>query len=87
MKNKGIKEARTKSRDADKFVVRLPDEMRGTVQDAATAGHTSMNSYIVQSIEEKLDRENRQELLINALIAQLQAAGGTVPPAAIRNGR
>lgn len=55
------------SRDADKFVVRLPDGMRACVDDAAGAMHTSMNTFVVQAIEEKLARGVRQELLLDAL--------------------
>lgn len=33
----------------------------------------SMNTFVVQACKEKLDREHRQELLLKALAAQVQA--------------
>ena len=61
------------SRTADKFVVRLPDGVRARVDAAAQLDHTSMNTFVVQAIEEKLARAKRQELLLGALE---QAANG-----------
>ena len=51
------------SRTADKFVIRLPDGVRSRVEDAAKADHTSMNTFFVQAVEEKLARPTRQALL------------------------
>ncbi|MGQ7956465.1 Arc family DNA-binding protein [Pseudomonas sp. SP16.1] len=61
------------SRTADKFVVRMPDGVRARVDAAAQLDHTSMNTFVVQAIEEKLARAKRQELLLDALE---QAASG-----------
>lgn len=55
------------SRDADKFVIRLPYGMRSEVDVAAEDQFTSMNSFILQAIAEKLDRAARQDLLLDAL--------------------
>nr|WP_221932087.1 Arc family DNA-binding protein [Pseudomonas mendocina] len=55
------------SRTADKFVVRMPDGVRSRVEAAADLDHTSMNTFAVQAIEEKLARAKRQELLLDAL--------------------
>ena len=55
------------ARTADKFVIRLPDGMRSNVDDVAGTNHISMNTLIVQAIEEKLARGARQELLLDAL--------------------
>ncbi|WJN61321.1 Arc family DNA-binding protein [Pseudomonas sp. SO81] len=55
------------SRTADKFVVRLPDGMRAMVEGKAIDLHTSMNTFVVQAISEKLARGIRQELLLDAL--------------------
>ena len=55
------------SRTADKFVVRLPDGMRDRVNQQAESAYASMNSWIIQAIEEKLERAVRQELLLGAL--------------------
>lgn len=55
------------SRTADKFVVRLPDGVRARVDAAAQLDHTSMNTFFVQAIEEKLARAKRQELPLDAL--------------------
>lgn len=55
------------SRTADKFVVRLPDDMRADVEALATFEERSMNSVIVQAIRNHLDFNRRQELLLDAL--------------------
>lgn len=60
------------SRIADKFVVRMPNGIRQQVDGHATAAHISMNSFIVQAIEEKLDVENRQQLMLDALVLATQ---------------
>jgi len=54
------------SRTADKFVIRLPDGVRSRVEDAAKADHTSMITFIVQAVEEKLARPTRQALLLES---------------------
>lgn len=59
------------SRTADKFVVRMPDGMRPEVETRAADEFISMNSFVVQAIAEKLDREKRKDLLLNALAAQV----------------
>ncbi|HGM6620255.1 hypothetical protein ACP87_09875 [Pseudomonas oleovorans] len=59
------------SRTADKFVVRLPADMRGRVDEAAGQQYTSMNTFIVQAIAEKLDRDRKQQLLLEALAAKV----------------
>lgn len=56
------------SREADKFVVRLPDGMRDQVAKAADADDRSMNSLIVKAIREYLDMQQRQQVLLGALI-------------------
>lgn len=55
------------SRVADKFVCRFPDGMRETVEGLAADQHTSMNTFIVQAVEEKIARGVRQELLLDSL--------------------
>jgi len=44
----------TKSRIADKFVVRLPDGMREQVAEVARKNHRSMNSEIIDRLEQSL---------------------------------
>lgn len=61
------------SRDADKFVVRLPDGMRDQVAAAATADDRSMNSLIVKALREYLDMQQRQQVLLGALVLANQA--------------
>lgn len=61
------------SRIADKFVVRMPSGIRQQVDEHARAVHISMNSFIVQAIKEKLDRENRQQLMLDALALAVRA--------------
>lgn len=42
-------------RDADKFVVRMPDTMRERIAEIAKKLHTSMNSAIIQGLVAWLD--------------------------------
>ncbi|CAO3311964.1 MULTISPECIES: CopG family ribbon-helix-helix protein [unclassified Pseudomonas] len=63
------------SRTADKFVVRLPDGMRDQVNAAATADDRSMNSLIVKAIREYLDLQQRQQVLLGALVLANQMQG------------
>ncbi|WP_447593610.1 Arc family DNA-binding protein [Aquipseudomonas campi] len=65
------------SRTADKFVVRMPDGVRSRVEAAAGLDHTSMNTFVVQAIEEKLARAKRQELLLDALEQAVERVRGT----------
>lgn len=62
------------SRTADKFVVRLPDDMRSDVEALALFEDRSMNSVIVQAIRNHLDCNRRQELMLDALAAGLERA-------------
>lgn len=64
------------SRIADKFVVRLPEGTRAQITNMAGQQHISMNSWIVQAVEEKLARAERQELLLDALEAAVNSGGG-----------
>lgn len=52
--------------DRDKFVVRFDDhETRTKVQIAAGSEHTSMNTFILQAIDEKLSRGARLDRLLD----------------------
>ena len=62
------------SRTADKFVVRLPDDMRSDVEALAAFEDRSMNSVIVQAIRNHLDSNRRQELMLDALADALERA-------------
>jgi len=55
------------SRTADKFVVRLPDGLRGEIEAAANAADRSMNSVFVQAVRQYMDGQNRQKILLDAL--------------------
>lgn len=44
------------SRNAEKFVVRLPDGVRDRIQDLAKEEHRSMNAWVVKSILEALKK-------------------------------
>ena len=55
------------SRTADKFVVRLPDGLRGEIEVAANADDRSMNSVFIQAVRQYLDGQNRQQILLDAL--------------------
>ncbi|MCE0881091.1 MULTISPECIES: YlcI/YnfO family protein [Pseudomonas] len=63
------------SRDADKFVVRLPDGMRDQVAAAANADDRSMNSLIVAAIRNELDGRTRANALLDALAKAADAKG------------
>ncbi|WP_237860656.1 Arc family DNA-binding protein [Pseudomonas sp. PGPR81] len=49
----------TNSRTADKFVVRLPDGMRERVAQVARDNHRSMNSEIIERLEQSLLNDQR----------------------------
>lgn len=55
------------SRDADKFVVRLPDDLRPRVKAAAEESHRSMNTIVIEALRQYLDGQRKQELLLDAL--------------------
>lgn len=65
------------SRTADKFVVRLPDGLRADIEAAATASDRSMNSVFIQAVRQYLDKQNRQDLLLDSLV---RAAGSEEVP-------
>jgi hypothetical protein len=67
----------TDSRTADKFVIRLPEGMRAKMDLAAWNLYMSMNSFVITAIAEKLDRDQRQELLLDALVAAAKKAAPT----------
>jgi len=64
------------SREADKFVVRLPDGLRDQVAHAADADDCSMNSLIVKAIREYLDRTARANVLLNVLTQAAEIRDG-----------
>lgn len=64
------------SREADKFVVRLPDGLRDQVAHAADTDDRSMNSLIVKAIREYLDRTARANVLLNVLTQAAEIRGG-----------
>lgn len=55
------------SRTADKFVLRFEEGQRSQVEGLANQQRRSMNSWIIEAIAEKLERAQRQELLLDAL--------------------
>lgn len=77
------------SQQADKFVVRLPNGMRNRLTDAALAQHASMNTIFIQALEQFLDSQYRQQLLLDALAAQVNRLEQASAPAgsaqALRN--
>ncbi|GFM86128.1 hypothetical protein PSCICO_15270 [Pseudomonas cichorii] len=62
------------SREADKFVIRYPDGMREEVHNASVDQYISMNTFVIQAIAEKLDRQKRQDLLLDALAQAVASA-------------
>lgn len=65
------------SRDADKFVVRLPDGMRDQVAIAAEADDRSMNSLMITALREYLDGRARKNALLDALTLAAESKGVT----------
>jgi hypothetical protein len=55
------------SRDADKFVVRMPDAMRERVAAIAKSLHTSMNSAIVLGLNAWLDGLDDLNILLESI--------------------
>jgi predicted DNA-binding protein len=55
------------SRTADKFVLRLEDGQKPQIEALAKQQRRAMNSWIIEAIAEKLERAQRQELLLDAL--------------------
>jgi plasmid stability protein len=53
-----LKQAVYTSRNADKFVVRLPDGMRERIAEVARSHHRSMNSEIIARLEESMVSES-----------------------------
>lgn len=65
----------TSSRDADKFVVRLPDGFREQIADLAKASERSMNSEIIVRLKQSITQEQQvqaQEKLINLLLEKIE---------------
>lgn len=62
------KKEKAPSRLADKFVVRMPDGLREQVEEQAKASFTSMNTFCLQAIAEKLDRDCKMQLLLSLLV-------------------
>lgn len=56
---------RGESRNADKFVVRLPDGMRERIAEIARVQHRSMNSEIVRRLEESMVGDDPQSAAID----------------------
>lgn len=61
------------SRTAEKFVVRMPDGVRDQVEEKSASAHISMNSFVVQAIEEKLARDAGEPDLLGSINARLAA--------------
>jgi len=61
------------SREAHKFIVRIPDEaMVEQIKQAAARDSTSMNAFVVQAIGEKLGRGARLDKLLDAVESSLE---------------
>ncbi len=55
------------SRDADKFVIRMPDSMRDRIHAIAKGMQSSMNTVIVQGLSSWLDGHEDMRLLLDGL--------------------
>lgn len=76
--------ARKSSRDADKFVVRLPDGMRSQITDVSQADERSMNSFFITAVRNELAGRQEQALLLESLAllkAQLEQELATIQAA------
>lgn len=65
----------TDSRTADKFVIRLPDGLRGDISTWATSNERSMNSEIVHRLKRSIIQDQLQEeqaQMIRLLLSQVQ---------------
>jgi hypothetical protein len=64
--------SKIQSVDRDKFVVRFDDnDTRVKVQEAASAEHMSMNTYIQIAIDEKLGRGKRLDQMLDLVAIAL----------------
>lgn len=59
--------SRKNSRDADKFVVRLPDGIRSQISDVSQADERSMNSFVITAVRNELAGRQEQALLLESL--------------------
>lgn len=65
------------SRDADKFVARLPDDLRSRLAARSKSDDISMNSVLVSALKNHLDCRDEQKIIIDSLVllrAELQKA-------------
>lgn len=62
------------SRTAEKFVIRLPDGMRSRIADMAQMNRRSMNSEIIQRLEQSFVAENSSQSLQEQLDELLRRA-------------
>lgn len=70
------------SRDADKFVIRLPDDIRPRLKAAAKDSERSMNGLIVHALREFLDGQDQQRLLLESLGLAIAAVNARKQPIA-----
>lgn len=59
------------SRTADKFVVRLPEDMRARITSRASAEHRSMNSFIIRALRTALDSVEQSSVREETLASEL----------------
>lgn len=64
--------SKVQSVDRDKFVIRFDNfDTRVKVQVASDADHISMNSWIQQAIDEKLERGKRMDQMLDLVAIAL----------------
>lgn len=69
----------TSSRDADKFVLRLPDGFRDQIAAVAKESERSMNAEIVSRLKQSINQDQQietQEKLINLLLEKIEHLEG-----------
>lgn len=63
---------RYSSRDADKFVIRLPDDLRGKVAAFADFNNRSSNSEFLTAIEWWLDKQALMQAMLTGMQSELE---------------
>lgn len=66
------------SRNADKFVVRLPEGMRQRIADVAYANTRSMNSEIVTMLSRALDKRQAWNPTVGCLVVHSTFGAGKI---------
>lgn len=78
------------SHEKDKFVIRLPDGLRPSINEQAKANHRSMNNEIIHRLERSLELEvlYDNQVKLNAVLTEcikmLQTTSLTIDPLSVK---